>query len=101
MQFHLLHNVTIAFQSQYRRQILLRSGEAEGTATNVVGTLSVQTLHVFEGVGSSTDDSVLAKQTACFVHRHVVLAKMYAVSSGLFHPFCVVVKHKHGIMLLA
>ena len=82
MSLHLLCDVEITLQPQDRRQIFLGSGEAERTAADVVGSLTMKSLYIFEGVGCASYNSVSSQHITCFVHRHIVFAQVHAVGTS-------------------
>ncbi len=101
VRFHVADDALVALQTQHRREVFLCRGEAERTTAYVVGTLSVQTLNVFEGVSRAADYSVVAEQPTRLVNRHVVLAEMHAVGSAALHKLRMVVENEHRFVLSA
>ena len=90
----LLHPVDdscISFQSQYRTQILLGSGVAEGAAAYVVGTGFVVLQYILKSIGGTAYNVLRAQNPACVGYGHVFLSKMYAVGMQFSRQFHMVV----------
>ncbi len=74
----LLHPVDdscISFQSQYRTQILLGSGVAEGAAAYVVGTGFVVLQYILKSIGGTAYNVLRAQNPACVGYGHVFLSR--------------------------
>ena len=100
----LLHPVDdscISFQSQYRTQILLGSGVAEGAAAYVVGTGFVVLQYILKGICRAAYNVLRAQNPACVGYGHVFLSKMYAVGMQLLCQFHMVVNDEGGTVLPA
>ena len=101
MSLHLCRDVPITLQTQHWRQVLLGSGKPERTTTYVVGFLTRKPLHIFEGIGSASDDFVSSQHLSCLIYRHVVLAKMHSVGTSKPHPLNMVVENECGMIFIA
>ena len=95
-RLHLLYDGTVAFEAEDGAELFFGGGEAEGTATDVVGTGFIVGPYVVERVGGAPDEKVLAQDFPRFVYRHVVLAQVNPVGLQLAHQFHPVVNEEGG-----
>ena len=95
-RLHLLYDGTVALQSEDGAELFFCGGEAERSATDVVGSGFIVCPYVIERVGRTSDEEILSEDFPCFGYRHVVLAQVHSVGLQLAHQFHPVVDEESG-----
>src|SRR5574344_341328 len=95
--FHLAYNLAVSFQPQDSGKILLGSGKAERSATDIVGTAIKMLPNLFESIGSATDNILFAQYPSRFVYFHIMLPQVHTIGMNLFDQLHMIVYNKCGI----
>ena len=96
----LMYGGAIAFQSEYRAEVLLCFGKPEGAKADIIYVLA-DGHDVVSRVGRASNDEIRAEDIACFGRQHVLPAEMHPMSFDLFGKFYMVVEDEGGTMVVA
>lgn len=93
---HDADELTVAFNAQQGRKMLLGGCETQRPTAYIVGSGGPQATYVGYGVGRSTYDTVWTQPPSGLVYGHVVTTQVYTVGPGGFYKVYAVVENESG-----